>query len=136
MSYALSAPLQEAVYARLSADAALAAEVGGAIFDAAPPGTAPALYVVLGDETARDRSDGTGRGARHDFTVSVVSGAAGFAAAKRAAGAISEALTDADLALSRGRLVGLRFLRARAARAQGNQVRRIDLTFRARLEDD
>ena len=34
----VAAALQEAVYQRLSGDAALAALVGGAIYDALPPG--------------------------------------------------------------------------------------------------
>lgn len=136
MSYAGSGALQEAVYQRLTGDAALAGLVGGAIYDVVPAGSLPATYVSLGPEEVRDASDKTGRGAEHRFTVSVVTGAAGFQAAKAAAGAISDALVDANLTLARGRLVSLGFLRARARRAQKNDVRRIDLTFRARVELD
>ena len=135
MSYALSAPLQAAVYVRLASDAALSALVGGAVYDALPPGPAPALYVVLGPETVKDASDQTGRGAQHDFTVSVVTDASGFDTAKTAAGAASDALLGTPLALSRGHMVGLTFVRAKAGRVSGGS-RRIDLTFRARVEDD
>jgi hypothetical protein len=135
MSYAMSAALQEAVHARLSGDAALAALVGGAVYDAPPEGALPEIYVAIGPEDVRDRSDGTGRGAWHRFVVSVVTEAAGFRTAKAAAGAVGAALTDAPLSLSQGRLVALNFARARARREDRGRLRRIDLTFRARLDE-
>ncbi|MDA7429829.1 DUF3168 domain-containing protein [Primorskyibacter aestuariivivens] len=136
MSYAVSAALQEAVYQRLSGDVALGNIVGSAIYDAIPSGTLPPIYVTLGSETVRDRSDKTGDGADHDFSVSVVTGAQGFSQAKEAAAAVNDALGDAALTLSRGRLVGLWFRKAKAARDTGNGTRRIDLIFRARVEDN
>jgi hypothetical protein len=135
MTYALAGALQAAVFARVSGDLTVAGLVGDAVYDAVPQGALPGLYVTLGPEVVRDRSDKTGAGAEHEFTLSVVSDAAGFASAKAVAGAVSDALVDADLALMRGRLVGLWFLRAKAARAGGGERRRIDLTFRARVED-
>ena len=135
MSYAIASALQEAVYQRLAGDPAVSAATGGHVYDALPSGTRPALYLTLGDEQVRDASDKTGDAAWHDFTLAVVSGAAGFRAAKTAAVAASDALSDADLPLARGRLVSLRFLKARARRLS-NGGRRIDLTFRARVEDD
>lgn len=136
MSYGMAAALQAAVFSRLQGDAGLAALVGTAIYDAAPPGGLPGLYVMLGPEDVRDRSDMTGAGAAHDFVVSVVTDAGGFSAAKDAAAAVSDALVDAPLVLSRGRLVGLYFLRARAQRVARGAQRRIDLRFRARVEDN
>ena len=135
MSYGAAAALQAAVYQRLAGDGALAALVGDAIYDAAPAGALPALYVSLGPEDVRDRSDKTGAGAQHRFTVSVISDAAGFHAAKQAAAAVSDALTGAGLTLARGRLVGLYFDRARARRS-GPGTRRIDLRFHARVDDE
>lgn len=135
MSYALAGALQAAVFARVSGDTVVAGLVGDAVYDAAPPGVLPSLYISLGPEVVRDRSDKTGVGAEHEFTVSVLSDAAGFAAAKAVAGAVSDALVDADLVLARGRLVGLWFLRGKAARVGSGERRRIDLTFRARVED-
>jgi len=135
MSYAVSAALQEAVYAALAGDATLAGLVGDAIYDATPTGELPVTYVTIGREDVRDRSDMTGQGALHDFTVSVVSDAAGFASAKTAAGAISDLLVDAGLSLSRGHLVSLNFLRATARRVGTGRTRQIDLRFRARVQD-
>ncbi|MFX0542400.1 DUF3168 domain-containing protein [Roseovarius sp. S4756] len=133
MSYGGSAALQTAVYGQLIGNADLSALVGGAIYDAPPAGTLPPLYVTLGPEDVRDRSDATSSGAWHRFTVSVISDAAGFASAKTVAAAVGDALTDAELGLDRGHLAGLHFYRARARR--DGALRRIDLTFRARVSD-
>ncbi len=135
MSYGMSFALQEAVYAELSTDVVLVGLVGSAIFDAPPIGTPPALYVLLGAEIVRDRSSKTSDGAAHDFVVKVVSDGAGFAAAKGVAGAVCDVLVDARLVLSRGRMSGLGFRRARARRGKGPEGRQIDLTFRAFVEN-
>ena len=136
MSFALSEPLQAAVYAALKADAALATIVGAAIYDAVPTGALPAIYVRLGSETAADASDASGNGALHNFTVSVITTSPGFAQAKSAAAAISDVLHNGALTLSRGRLVYLRFERAKASRVEAAATRQIDLRFAARVQDD
>jgi hypothetical protein len=135
MTYAVSEALQAAVYTALQTDAGVSALVGDAIYDALPGGTLPTLYVRLGSETATDASDGSGPGALHRFTVSVITTNPGFAGAKAAAVAVSDALHDADLALSRGTLVSLQFERARAVRIDSASARQIDLRFRARVQD-
>lgn len=134
MSYGMTAALQTAVYDVLSADSGLAALVGGNVFDALPPGPLPPLYVTLGPEKVRDRSDGSAGGAVHDFSVTVTSSAAGFHGAKEAAAAVSDALLAAPLTLARGRVARVRFHRARAARSGAD--RRIEIWFRARLDED
>lgn len=136
MSFSMSGPLQAAVFEALSNDAPLAGIVGMAIYDAVPTGSLPPIYVRLGSETATDASDVSGDGARHRFTVSVITTSPGFAQAKAAAGAVSDALHNADLPLSRGRLVSLRFERARARRMESAATRQIDLRFIARVQDD
>ena len=137
MTYAVSAALQAAIYQALAADAGLSALVGDAIYDAVPAGGLPATYVSLGPEEVTDRSDQSGSGAVHRFTVSVVTGQAGFAAAKTVAAAVCDALDMADMPLTRGRVVGLWFEKATAARDGSNaKLRRVDLKFRARVEDD
>ncbi len=135
MSYGAAAALQAAIYQRLAADPALDALVQGAVHDALPPGPVPPLYVSIGPEDVRDRSDKTGAGALHRFTISVVSTTAGFAEAKAAAAAVSDALTGARLTLARGSLVSLTFDRARARRDGDGNTRRVDLRFRARVDD-
>ena len=139
MSYAQGEALQAAIYARLAGDPALAALVGCAVHDAVPPGTPPGTFVLLGEERVRDASDGTAAGAEHRLTISVVTDAAGFRGAKAVAVAVGDALSAPPLpALARGRLVALWFERAEARRLRGSdgaEVRRIDLSYRARVED-
>lgn len=135
MSYAVSAALQSAIYEALINDTALTGLVGMNIFDAVPAGNVPNLYVALGAETVLDRSHKTGHAAEHRLVLSVVTDQAGFQTAKEVAAAIGDALLPADLTLSRGRLVSLTFLRASARREGTGQLRRIDLTFRALVED-
>ncbi|MEO0357138.1 MAG: DUF3168 domain-containing protein [Pseudomonadota bacterium] len=136
MTYAVSAALQTAVYQCLTNDAAVTALVGTDIYDALPSGAIPNTYVSLGPEEVQDASDKSGAGARHSFTVSVVTDTSGFQSVKDISGAICDALLGASLTLSRGALVGLWFDKAKAARSDNGTSRRIDLTFRARVQDD
>jgi len=133
MSYGMTAELQAAVFATLQGDAALEAVVGGAIYDALPDGAVPALFVSLGPEKVRDASDKIAGAALHDFSVSVISDAAGFQSAKQAAAAVSDAVLGAELALGRGQVARLSFLKARAVKNTAG--RRIDIWFRALLDD-
>ena len=66
--------------------------------------------------------------------MSAVTTRSGFAAAKAAAARVSEVLDGARLTLDRGRLVSLTFRDARATRDRGARTRRVDLTFRARID--
>lgn len=136
MSYGTAAALQLAIYQHLQADALVASLVGTDIYDAAPAGTVPPLYVSLGPETVQPAGDKTGEGAKHRFTVSVVSESGGFLSAKSVAVAVSDALHNARPVLGRGRIVQMRFLNAAARRVGAGAGRRIDLRFEARVEDD
>lgn len=136
MSYGVSSSLQAAVYQQLVADPALTGLVGTAVYDALPGGTLPSVYVTLGPESVREKSDKSGHGALHTFTISVVTDTAGFQTAKDVAAAVSDALVDADLPLTRGTLIYLAFDRAVAKLEGTGTQRRIDLRFRARVEDD
>lgn len=137
MSYAATAALQAAVYQVLREDATLTGLVGDAIYDAMPVAAPAGTYVSLGPEEVRDAGDMTAAGSQHDFVVSVLSGsdeANGFGAVKAAAVAVSDALERAEMGLTRGHLAGLWFLRAKARRAENGAGRRVDLTFRARID--
>ncbi|MEP2530662.1 DUF3168 domain-containing protein [Shimia sp.] len=136
MSYALAESLQSAIYQTLIGDVDLSALVQGAVYDEIPSGTLPETYVVLGSETTVDRSDANSFGAEHRFTVSVLTSAGGFVQAKRAASAVSDALHQSDLTMTRGRLVYLNFEKASARRDSTAGLRRIDLRFRARVEEE
>jgi hypothetical protein len=132
MTYAMGAGLQAAVYGRLASDPRLD---GVPVFDAVPQ-AAPDLFVALGPEEVLGRADASGHGARHDLRLSVVTRREGYAAVKAVAGTVSDVLLSGVLPLSRGRVVSLRFLKARARRDEGEGTRRIDLWFRARVDEE
>lgn len=137
MSYGATAALQAAVYQVLRDDPALHGLVGDAIYDAMPVSAPTGTYVALGPEDVRDAGDMTAAGAVHDFEVSVLAGgeaAGGFGAVKLAAAAVADALEATAPVLERGVLAGLWFLRARARRERDGVGRRVDLTFRARID--
>ena len=136
MTMIASPDLQTAVYEALRADPSLTAMVGDAIYDAMPVTAPTGTYVALGPEDVADAGDMTGLGARHDFVVSVLSGSeagGGFAPVKAAAAAVVAAL-EAGVDLEHGHLAGLWFVSARARRADGGTGRRVDMTFRARID--
>ncbi len=136
MTYSVAAALQEAVYARLTADDALRQMIGSAIYDAVPPGTPPGTFVVLGPEEVVDRSDSSTAAAEHRLRISVISAASGFHLSKQVAVAVSDALIGSPVPdLRRGRVVGLWFQRAGATRMRQGGARRIDLFFRVLVED-
>ncbi|NDR56065.1 DUF3168 domain-containing protein [Aliiruegeria sabulilitoris] len=135
MSYGASAALQTAVYQHLLANAEVSALVGSDVFDAAPSGTVPSVYISLGPEDVVARNDNLGAAARHRFSVSVVCETAGFQTAKTVAGAVSDALHNANPSLSRGRVVRMQFVKANARRIGDAARRRIDLLFEAVVED-
>lgn len=130
MSYGAAAALQTAIFQALVAAPALA---GVAIYDAVPPGPV-GTFVLVGPEDARDQSDKSGPGAEHQLVLSVITDATGFLSIKTIAAAISDTLTDLPATLSRGQLVSLYFVRATARRVREGETRRIDLTFRARVQ--
>lgn len=135
MSYASAAALQTALYQALINDPSVTALLGTAVYDALPAGQLPSLYVSIGGEQVRAVADSTGNGAVHFVKLSVISEAAGYAVAKEAAAAICGVLNDPPLVLTEGRLVSMRFVRAKAALIGKGQKRRIDLTFRARVDE-
>ncbi|MEM9011812.1 MAG: DUF3168 domain-containing protein [Pseudomonadota bacterium] len=138
MTYAFAWSLQQGVFAALQAAPGVTDLVGDRIYDAPPHASAAVdradAYLTLGEEDVRRRGSVGGDIVTHDFRVTVHSGANGFAEAKRAAAAISTALTDGGVALPEGHLIELRFQSARAERGRGPDRRRITLRFRALIE--
>ena len=131
MSYGGAAALQVAVYDLLASDPGLE---GVLVVDAMPPAGGSGTFVLIGPEEVLDQSDKSGGGAEHRISVSVISDASGFLAAKTLAGAVHERLVGATPALSIGRVVAIGFLKAVAKRLAEGEARRIDLTFRVRIE--
>lgn len=138
MTFALSMPLQKAIFDALSADFTVQSLTNGAIYDAPLPlegVTLPSEYLTLGPERVKENGSASSHAAIHDFTVTVHSSADGFQKSKSLAGAVCDVLLDANLTLDRGSLVSLRFLRARADTGQPPVKRVVSLSFRAFVED-
>lgn len=131
MSYGSAAALQAAIYGLLTTEPELA---GVSIVDAMPAGGGSGTFVLIGPEDVVDQSDKSGLGAEHRILVSVISDANGFLAAKTVATAVSNCLVDAHPVMAVGRIVGIRFLKASAKRLEDGDVRRVDMTFRVRIE--
>ena len=139
MTYALAWPLQEALYGLLTTHPECTALLGTRVFDAPPPFSEDAeaedLYVVLGDEEARDWSTTSSRGAIHQIRLDIYAAQHSFDEVKQAAGTVLDAGLNADFALSRGRVICVTFVDARTRRAENDALRRIELRFRVTLED-
>ena len=139
MTYALSWPLQRAIFDALAADPNVTALVGDRIYDAPPPFEADAApdapWLTLGDERVDDWSTKDSTGAVHVLSVAVHAPRRGFGAAKEIAGAVSDALTAAALAPDRGRVVHVGFVSGRTRRSDNDLMRRVELRFRILVED-
>ncbi|MDO9125487.1 MAG: DUF3168 domain-containing protein [Parvibaculum sp.] len=122
--------LQKAIYARLEADEALAALVGGRIHDNVP-GDVDLPYLTLGDNDTRDWPGGT----EHRLSLHVFSRGGGRAEAKAIIGAVNAALHDAALTLEEHALVNLRFLDATTRRERDGETWRGTIRFRAVTEE-
>ncbi|MEO1724592.1 MAG: DUF3168 domain-containing protein [Pseudomonadota bacterium] len=139
MTLALGWPLQEAVFAALTADPGVQALAAGRIYDAVPPASGEAevisVYAVIGDDTVQEWGTGTDAGSQHLFGISIFAAERSFAQAKALAGAIGDVMVTAPLPLSRGRVVCVSFFSARTRREERDRLRRIDLRFRVLIED-
>lgn len=126
--------LQEAVFAMLAGDAALAALLGGArVYDGAPR-NAEAPYVHLGEMNARDWSTATEAGAEIALEVVAWSREPGRAETLAIAERVRALLHDAALTLVGWRLVNLRHVATETARVAKPQGRRATVRFRAVVE--
>lgn len=139
MTYAISWPLQEGIYALVCNDPACSSSLGSRVFDAAPPtteGTMPDdVYMTFGDEEVQDWSTSSTQGAVHTVSISVHAPRHGFADAKQTAAAISDAILSGALTLTQGTVVNVRFVDARTVRQEADTFRRIDLRFRITVQD-
>lgn len=139
MTYAMAWPLQQGLFHLFCENALCAEFFGHRIYDAPPPllgeSEPSGIYLTFGDETVDDWSTGSDTGAVHIVTLTVNAPRRGFAEAKQAASAVSDAVLAGGLSLTRGRMVNTRFVDARTRRADGDALRQIILRFRITLED-
>jgi hypothetical protein len=126
--------LRKAVRARLLADPALVAALGGQkLFDEAPRGADPP-YALFAETQMRDWSADLCRGAEHFFTLALVSTQRGLSGALAAAQRIVDLLDDPALSLEGHRLVNLGFVSMETKRDQSGRFARVDVRFRATTE--
>ncbi len=138
MTMALSAPLQKALYERLTG----APELGfldGRIYDAAPHRSGAGeggVFASLGDERVSPWNTSTDVGAAHEIEIRVYGPIRGFLPVKEAAAAIAALIETNPPTPTRGRIVTQQFLGAQTKREEQGAARRIDLRFRFVIEDD
>lgn len=129
-----SRALQQAVFAALSADAALTALIGpGRIYDDVPQGSRPP-YVTFGSATAHDWSTGSEPGTEHLFTLHVWSDTRGKLEAQEVLAAIRAALHEQALAVFGHTLVNLRHDRSETRRTPDGELIQGTARFRAVTE--
>ena len=100
--------LQQAIFAALTADAALVALLGGERVYDDVPSRAEFPYVTFAQTSERDWSTGSEEGSEHVLTLHVWSRAGGRREAHEIMGALRAALNDEALPLSGYRLINLR----------------------------
>ena len=138
MTMALSAPLQRALFERLTTAPELSV-LGGRVFDEAPQGAATEsqeIYVTLGDESVEAWNTMSDFGAKHEVVVSVHSTRRGFVALKEMAALIAHVMETDPPVPALGRIATHEFVSAQTQRRENGSVRRIDLKFRFAIEDD
>lgn len=139
MTYALAWPLQQGLYNLFCESALCVGFFGQRIYDAPPPllgeSEPSGIYLTFGDEVVDDWSSGSDAGAVHVVSLTVNAPRRGFAEAKQAASAVSDAVLGGELSLSRGLVINARFVDAKTKRAENDALRQIILRFRITLED-
>ncbi|MBI1261400.1 MAG: DUF3168 domain-containing protein [Rhizobiales bacterium] len=133
MSLDADLALQQAIFARLGADAGVSALVGTRLYDNAP-GETGFPYVTLGESDMRDWNTGDSHGSEHRLTFYVWSRAGGRSEAKAILGAIRACLEEAALSLTDHDLVNLTFTGSDTRRAPDGATWRGAIRFRAVTE--
>lgn len=137
MTLALAAPLQVALYERLTTAPPLAM-LAGRVFDDAPHRSRDATaepYVTIGEDVVRPWNTMTDQGATHDAVISIHAPRRGFLDVKTIAALITEVIDADPPSPARGRIVTHEFIGARTRREEQGALRRIDVTFRFVIED-
>ncbi|MEA2905557.1 MAG: hypothetical protein QOI12_2944 [Alphaproteobacteria bacterium] len=129
-----AAALRAAIHDALSTDGALNALRGGPKIYDEPPRETPFPYVTLGEARISDFSTGSEPGEEHQITLHAWSRQGGHREAHLVAGALLQALDDANLALTDHRLVNLRFALADVRRESDGRTYHALVRFRAVTE--
>ena len=127
--------LRAAILAHLSADAALASLMGGAVrlYDE-PPRAAEPVYAVFGAASARDWSADTGQGHEHEVAIVAWAKSGSARSALLAAERMADLLHDSGLAPAGHRLVLMRVTALETDRDDKANLARATLRLRALTE--
>jgi Protein of unknown function (DUF3168) len=128
--------LRAAIYDALVADGPLNAALGGPKVYDEPPKSVVFPYVTLGEARITDWSTGTESGEEHALTLHAWSRQGGHKEAHAVAGAVLQALDDADLTLDQHRLINLRFTLADVRRENDGRTYHAVVRFRAVTEPE
>ena len=126
--------LRAAIRARLVADPALHALLGGAKVHDEPPRAAEPPYVTFTEASVRDWSTGSDRGHEQRLGLTVWSRQGGDRQALTIADRLAVLLDEADLAPAGHRLVNLRVTAQEVARPDRAGLRRVIVRLRAVTE--
>jgi hypothetical protein len=126
--------LQQAIFQKLSNDAATVAALGGTRIYDDVPARAEFPFLTFGQSTERDWSTGTDAGQEHLVTLHVWSRGRGRKEAETAIAAAREALHDQALTLAGHRLVNLRHEYSEARRDSDGETFHGIARFRAVTE--
>jgi hypothetical protein len=128
--------LRAAIHDALIADGPLNAVLGGPKIYDEPPRSAVFPYVTLGEARINDWSTGSEAGEEHQLTLHAWSRQGGHKEAHVVAGALLQALDDADLTLDAHRLINLRFAHADVRREPDGRTYHALVRFRAVTEPE
>lgn len=126
--------VRQAIIARLGADSALLAALGGSrFFDETPHNIEPP-YVMFAETQMRDWSAPLSRGAEQFPVIAVVSTMHGLSEALNVAQQIVDLLDEAPLILQGHLLIDLRFQTMETKREHNGRFARVNIRFRATTE--
>jgi hypothetical protein len=127
-------PLQQAIFARLTGDAALMAVITG-VFDGAPEGTAYP-YVVLGEVIETPDNAHGAFGADSVVTLHVWSKATGYKEGLEMAAHLRRVLDHQPLTVAGHRVVSVRHEQTLTLRDPDSDLRHIPVRFRVTTEQE
>jgi len=126
--------VRKSIRARLLADAALVASLGGnKVFDETPRNVEPP-YVLFADAQMKDWSADLSRGAEQFVLIAVISTQRGLSQALGVAQQIIDLVDEAPLSPENHALIDLRFISLDTKRDQSGRFARVNLRFRATTE--
>ena len=126
-------PLLQAIFARLTGDAALTALIPGGMVDRLLP-RAVLPCIVVGDLESRDYSTATEKAEEHFLSLQIWSDANGRKGAGEIAAGVKNLLDDAALSMAGVSLVNLQFVSSRSRREAKTRNLVTEMRFRAVTE--